>query len=234
MSEIGRILIVEDDVSIAELERDYLELDGFQVDMEHYGERGMQRALTGDYDLVLLDVMLPGTDGFAICERIRMERDIPILMVSAKKEDVDKIRGLSLGADDYIIKPFSPGELVARVRAHLSRYQRLKGRQGGAADKDEIRIRGLLINRASRRVYMNGHEIIFTTKEFDLLAYLAMNPNRVFSKDQLFDQLWGMDSSGEISTVTVHIRKLREKIEPSPSDPAYIETIWGAGYRFKP
>ncbi|MEC0249335.1 response regulator transcription factor [Paenibacillus chitinolyticus] len=232
MKEGGRILIVEDDVSIAELERDYLELDGFAVDMEHHGETGLQRALVERYDLILLDVMLPGTDGFAICERIRVERDIPILMVSAKKEDLDKIRGFSLGADDYIIKPFSPGELVARVKAHLSRYERLKGQQD--QDKDEIRIRGLVINRASRRVYVNGKEIPFTTKEFDLLTHLAMNPNRVFSKDQLFDHLWGMDAIGDISTVTVHIRKLREKIEPNPSDPAYIETIWGAGYRFKP
>ncbi|EGL15287.1 response regulator transcription factor [Paenibacillus chitinolyticus] len=232
MKEGGRILIVEDDVSIAELERDYLELDGFTVDMEHHGETGLQRALVERYDLILLDVMLPGTDGFAICERIRVERDIPILMVSAKKEDLDKIRGFSLGADDYIIKPFSPGELVARVKAHLSRYERLKGQQD--QDKDEIRIRGLVINRASRRVYVNGKEIPFTTKEFDLLTHLAMNPNRVFSKDQLFDHLWGMDAIGDISTVTVHIRKLREKIEPNPSDPAYIETIWGAGYRFKP
>ncbi|MFE6797838.1 response regulator transcription factor [Paenibacillus chitinolyticus] len=232
MKEGGRILIVEDDVSIAELERDYLELDGFTVDMEHHGQTGLQRALVERYDLILLDVMLPGTDGFAICERIRVERDIPILMVSAKKEDLDKIRGFSLGADDYIIKPFSPGELVARVKAHLSRYERLKGQQD--QDKDEIRIRGLVINRASRRVYVNGKEIPFTTKEFDLLTHLAMNPNRVFSKDQLFDHLWGMDAIGDISTVTVHIRKLREKIEPNPSDPAYIETIWGAGYRFKP
>ncbi|SEG52417.1 response regulator transcription factor [Paenibacillus sp. UNC499MF] len=232
MKEGGRILIVEDDVSIAELERDYLELDGFTVDMEHHGETGLKRALVERYDLILLDVMLPGTDGFAICERIRVERDIPILMVSAKKEDLDKIRGFSLGADDYIIKPFSPGELVARVKAHLSRYERLKGQQD--QDKDEIRIRGLVINRASRRVYVNGKEIPFTTKEFDLLTHLAMNPNRVFSKDQLFDHLWGMDAIGDISTVTVHIRKLREKIEPNPSDPAYIETIWGAGYRFKP
>lgn len=232
MKEGGRILIVEDDVSIAELERDYLELDGFTVDMEHHGETGLKRALVEPYDLILLDVMLPGTDGFAICERIRVERDIPILMVSAKKEDLDKIRGFSLGADDYIIKPFSPGELVARVKAHLSRYERLKGQQD--QDKDEIRIRGLVINRASRRVYVNGKEIPFTTKEFDLLTHLATNPNRVFSKDQLFDHLWGMDAIGDISTVTVHIRKLREKIEPNPSDPAYIETIWGAGYRFKP
>ncbi|MFS0840542.1 response regulator transcription factor [Paenibacillus sp. 1P03SA] len=232
MKEGGRILIVEDDVSIAELERDYLELDGFTVDMEHHGETGLKRALVEYYDLILLDVMLPGTDGFAICERIRVERDIPILMVSAKKEDLDKIRGFSLGADDYIIKPFSPGELVARVKAHLSRYERLKGQQD--QDKDEIRIRGLVINRASRRVYVNGKEIPFTTKEFDLLTHLATHPNRVFSKDQLFDHLWGMDAIGDISTVTVHIRKLREKIEPNPSDPAYIETIWGAGYRFKP
>ncbi|WP_372635530.1 response regulator transcription factor [Cohnella sp.] len=225
------ILIIEDERSIAELERDYLEINGFAVDIENSGDRGLQRALAVDYELIILDLMLPKVDGFEICRRIRAEKDIPILMVSAKKEDIDKIRGLGLGADDYIIKPFSPGELVARVKAHLARYERLSGRR--EARNDEIRIRGLRIDRSARRVFVNEQEVGFTTKEFDLLSYLAMNPNRVFSKEQLFDQIWGMDAMGEIATVTVHIRKLREKVEHDPSDPQYIETIWGAGYRFR-
>ncbi|NOU97047.1 response regulator [Paenibacillus sp. LMG 31456] len=226
-----RILIIEDEMSIAELERDYLEIEGFQVDIENRGDTGLQKALQEPYDLILLDVMLPKVDGFEICRKIRSEQDTPILMVSAKKEDIDKIRGLGLGADDYIIKPFSPGELVARVKAHLNRYERLMGRRENA--NEEIRIRGLMIDKTSRRVYVNDKEVVFTTKEFDLLAFLALNPNRVFSKDHLFEQLWGFDSMGDIATVTVHIRKVREKVEADPSNPQYIETVWGAGYRFK-
>jgi DNA-binding response OmpR family regulator len=228
---VGRILIIEDEQSIAELERDYLEINGYEVDIEYSGDKGLQKAMSIDYDLVVLDLMLPKVDGFEICRRIRSEKDIPILMVSAKKEDIDKIRGLGLGADDYMIKPFSPGELVARVKAHLTRYERLMGRR--ETKNDEVRIRGLMIDKTARRVFVNDKEVIFTTKEFDLLTYLAMNPNRVYSKDQLFDHLWGMDALGEIATVTVHIRKLREKIEQDPSNPQYIETIWGAGYRFR-
>ncbi|UUZ86029.1 response regulator transcription factor [Paenibacillus sp. P26] len=224
-----KILIIEDELSIAELERDYLEINGYAVDMEHRGDAGLQKALAGSYDLIILDLMLPQVDGFEICRRIRSEKDIPILMVSAKKEDIDKIRGLGLGADDYIIKPFSPGELVARVKAHLSRYERLGHRE---VKNEEIRIRGLQIDKGARRVFVNGKEVAFTTKEFDLLTFLATNPNRVFSKDHLFEQIWGMDSMGDISTVTVHIRKPREKIELDPSKPQYIDTIWGAGYRF--
>lgn len=228
---MSRILIVEDEQSIAELERDYLEIHGYTVDIENSGDKGLQRAMNTDYDLIIIDLMLPKMDGFEICRKIRSEKDIPILMVSAKKEDIDKIRGLGLGADDYIIKPFSPSELVARVKAHLSRYERLRGHR--ETQNDEIRIRGLLIDKTARRVFVNEHEVMFTTKEFDLLAYLAMNPNRVFSKDQLFDHIWGMDSMGDIATVTVHIRKIREKVEQDPSNPQYIETIWGAGYRFR-
>ncbi|MBP1965101.1 response regulator transcription factor [Paenibacillus aceris] len=228
---MSRILIIEDEQSIAELERDYLEISGFEVDIENRGDKGLQLALSAEYDLIILDLMLPKIDGFEICRRIRSEKDIPILMVSAKKEDIDKIRGLGLGADDYIIKPFSPSELVARVKAHLARYERLMGRR--EAKNDEVRIRGLMIDKTARRVFVNEREVVFTTKEFDLLAHLAMNPNRVYSKEQLFDLLWGMDAMGEIATVTVHIRKLREKIEQDPSNPQYIETIWGAGYRFR-
>ncbi|MCR8846482.1 response regulator transcription factor [Paenibacillus sp. SC116] len=224
------ILIIEDEPSIAELQKDYYELSGMQADICHDGEEGLKRALEGDYDLIVLDLALPKRDGYEICKQIRAVKEIPILMVSAKKEEVDKIRGLHLGADDYITKPFSPSELVARVKAHLGRYERLTGKQQPATD--EIRIRGLLIDKVSRRVYVNGQEAVMTTKEFDLLTHMATHPNRVFSKEQLFDQLWGFDSIGDISTVIVHIRRIREKIELDPSNPQYIETIWGAGYRF--
>ena len=225
------ILIIEDEPSIAELERDYLEINGFQVSLEASGDIGLKRALEENFDLIILDLMLPKVDGFEICRQIRSKKDVPILMVSAKKEDIDKIRGLGLGADDYITKPFSPSELVARVKAHLSRYERLIG--NGESKAEEIKIGGIRIDRTSRRVFVNEKEIPFTTKEFELLAFLAMNPNRVFSKEELFDKLWGMDAFGDIATVTVHVRKVREKIEISTSEPQYIETIWGAGYRFK-
>jgi DNA-binding response OmpR family regulator len=200
------------------------------VDIENRGDSALRKVKSEDYNLIILDLMLPKVDGFEICKQIRNESDVPILMVSAKKEDIDKVRGLGLGADDYITKPFSPGELVARVKAHLSRYERLKG--GQEQKKDEIRIRGLNIDKASRRVFLNDNEIVFTAKEFDLLTFLAEHPNRVFSKDELFERIWGIESMGDIATVTVHIGKLREKIEADPSHPQYIETLWGAGYRF--
>lgn len=226
-----RVLIVEDEESIAELERDYFEINGFYVDIEKRGDTGLKRAKAEKYDLIVLDVMLPGIDGFEICKQIRSESDIPILMVSAKKEDIDKIRGLGLGADDYITKPFSPGELVARVKAHISRYERLIG--NNEQNRDEIKIRGLAIDKTSRKVFVNEKEVMLTTKEFDLLVFLASNPNRVYSKEEIFDKIWDMDSIGDIATVTVHIRKIREKIEADPSNPHYIETVWGAGYRFE-
>jgi len=228
---LKKILIIEDELSIAELERDYLEANGFSVDIESRGDRGLIRARSLDYDLIIVDLMLPRVDGFEICRQIRNEQDIPILLVSAKKEDIDKIRGLGLGADDYITKPFIPGELVARVKAHLARYERLLGRR--KEPRDEIRIRGLYVDKTSRRVYVNNVEVFLTAKEFDLLVLLASNPNRVFSKTELFDRIWGMDSIGDIATITVHIGRLREKIELVPSNPQYIETIWGVGYRFK-
>ncbi len=228
---MGKILIIEDEESIAELEKDYLELSGFEVLMEHSGDVGLKRALEEEFDLIILDLMLPEIDGFEICKQIREKKNTPILMVSAKKDDIDKIRGLGLGADDYMTKPFSPSEMVARVKAHLARYERLIGT--GAQENDIIEIRGLKIDKTARRVYLNGEEKIFTTKEFDLLTFLAQNPNRVFSKDELFSKIWGMESVGEIATVTVHIKKIREKIEYSTSKPQYIETIWGVGYRFK-
>ncbi|MCI9068867.1 MAG: response regulator transcription factor [Lachnospiraceae bacterium] len=228
---MSRILIVEDEESIAELEKDYLELSGFAVEIETDGSRGLLRALKEDFDLFILDLMLPGTDGFEICKEVRAIKNTPILMVSAKKDDIDKIRGLGLGADDYITKPFSPSELVARVKAHLARYERLIG--SGMPENEIIEIRGLKIDKTARRVYINGEEKNFTTKEFDLLTFLAQNPNHVFTKDELFREIWDMESVGDIATVTVHIKKIREKIEYNTARPQYIETIWGVGYRFK-
>ena len=228
---MSRILIVEDEESIAELEKDYLELSGFEVEIETDGSKGLSRALKEDFDLFILDLMLPGTDGFEICKQVRAVKNTPILMVSAKKDDIDKIRGLGLGADDYITKPFSPSELVARVKAHLARYERLIG--SGMLENEIIEIRGLKIDKTARRVYVNGEEKSFTTKEFDLLTFLAQHPNHVFTKDELFREIWDMESVGDIATVTVHIKKIREKIEYNTAKPQYIETIWGVGYRFK-
>lgn len=226
-----RILIVEDEESIAELEKDYLELSGFEVEIENNGEVGLNRALSEEFDMYILDLMLPDVDGFEICRSIREKKNTPILMISAKKDDIDKIRGLGLGADDYMTKPFSPSEMVARVKAHLARYERLIG--SGQQENDIIEIRGLKIDKTARRVWVNNEEKTFTTKEFDLLTFLAQNPNHVFTKEELFREIWDMESIGDIATVTVHIKKIREKIEYSTSKPQYIETIWGVGYRFK-
>lgn len=228
---MSKILIVEDEVAIADLEKDYLELSGFDVEVANDGLVGYQKAMEEDYNLVILDLMLPGMDGFEICRKLREEKNTPIIMVSAKKDDIDKIRGLGLGADDYMTKPFSPSELVARVKAHLSRYERLIG---SAAEVNKvIEIRGLKIDTTARRVWVNGQEKAFTTKEFDLLTFLAEHPNHVFTKEELFSEIWDMESIGDIATVTVHIKKIREKIEFNTAKPQYIETIWGVGYRFK-
>ncbi len=228
---MAKILILEDEPSIAELEKDYLELSEFTVEIEKDGEKGLHRALTEEFDLFLLDLMLPGIDGFEICKRIREVKNTPILMVSAKKDDIDKIRGLGLGADDYITKPFSPSELVARVKAHLARYESLTGTK--TESTDVVEIRGLKIDRAARRVFLNGEEKSLTTKEFDVLLFMAEHPNRVYTKEELFQQIWDMDAIGDSATVTVHIKKIREKIELDKSNPQYIETLWGVGYRFK-
>ena len=228
---MSKILIIEDKVAIAELEKDYLELSDFQVEIESQGDMGLARALGEEFDLFILDLMLPGLDGFEICKKIREVKNTPILMVSAKKEDIDKIRGLGIGADDYITKPFSPSELVARVKAHLARYERLIG--SSQAENTMIEIRGIKIDKTARRVWVNDEEKPFTSKEFDLLTFLAENPNRVFTKEDLFREIWEMESVGDIATVTVHIKKIREKIELNSSKPQYIETIWGVGYRFK-
>ena len=228
---MSKILIIEDEVAIADLEKDYLELSGFDVQIEYAGDKGLTRALKEDFDLIVLDLMLPGIDGFEVCRRIREEKNVPILMVSAKKDDIDKIRGLGLGADDYMTKPFSPSELVARVKAHMARYERLTSSH--QKTNDIIEIRGLKIDKTERRVWINGEEKAFTTKEFDLLTFLAENPNHVFTKEELFREIWDMESIGDIATVTVHIKKIREKIEVDTANPQYIETIWGVGYRFK-
>ena len=228
---MSKILIVEDEEAIADLEKDYLELSGFQVEVATDGETGLKRAMEGEFDLYILDLMLPGVDGLDICRQIRNEKNTPIIMVSAKKDDIDKIRGLGLGADDYMTKPFSPSELVARVKAHLARYDRLTG---SAMEANKIiEIRGLKIDTTARRVWVNGEEKTFTTKEFDLLTFLASHPNHVYTKEELFREIWDMESIGDIATVTVHIKKIREKVELDTSNPQYIETIWGVGYRFK-
>ena len=228
---MSRILIVEDEQAIAELERDYLELSGFEVEVANDGQTGLHKSLTEDYALIILDLMLPEVDGFEICRQVRAEKNTPIIMVSAKKDDIDKIRGLGLGADDYMTKPFSPSELVARVKAHMARYERLVG--SAIEENKVIEIRGIKIDTTARRVWINGEEKSFTTKEFDLLTFLASHPNHVYTKDELFSEIWDMESIGDIATVTVHIKKIREKIEFDTSKPQYIETIWGVGYRFK-
>ena len=227
---MSKILIIEDEESIAELEKDYLELSGFEVDIENEGDKGLKRALETDYDLYILDLMLPVVDGFEICRKIREKKNAPIIIVSAKKDDIDKIHGLGLGADDYMTKPFSPSEMVARVKAHMARYDRLVSSQ---PKNDIIEIRGIRIDKTARRVWVNGEEKTFTNKDFDLLTFLAENPNHVFTKEELFREIWNMDSVGDIATVTVHIKKIREKIEFNTAKPQYIETIWGVGYRFK-
>lgn len=229
-----KILIIEDDFSIAELQKDYLEIAGFQVTVCADGLTGYSEFMENDYDLLILDIMLPGMDGLEILRRFRDNKDIPVLLVSAKKEEIDKIKGLSLGADDYITKPFSPGELVARVSAHLDNYARLKSKfQSEGKKETTLTIRGLKIDKDARRVFINDQEVNLAQKEFDLLNFLAQNPNRVFGREELFERIWGLDSLGESATVTVHIARIRDKIEGDPSNPQYIETVWGAGYRFR-
>lgn len=228
-----KILIIEDELDIAELEKDYLEMNGFEVEIVQNGQEGYQKALSNQYSLIILDIMLPDMDGYKICREVRSKVDIPIIIVSAKKDEIDKIRGLGIGADDYVTKPFSPQELVARIKSHLSRYERLmKGNTQNIRTKELI-FGTLRIEPDTRRVFLTEKEISLTAKEFDLLHFLASNPEIVFNKDYLFEKIWGYDSVGDVATVTVHIRKLREKIEQDPSDPHYIETIWGAGYRFR-
>ena len=224
-----KILLIEDDENILEIERDYLIANDFEVEVAMSGKIGLEKVFSENFSLIILDLMLPEVDGFKICKEIRQKKETPILIVSARREEIDKIRALGLGADDYVIKPFSPNELVARVKAHISRYERLTG-----ANKEKILNFGELeIQPETRRIFLSGKEIFLKNREFELLLFLAENPNIVFSKDKLFDRIWGMDAIGDVATVTVHINRIREKIEPNPSKPKFIETVWGAGYRFK-
>ena len=227
-----KILIIEDDLSIAELENDYLTMNGFECDIAMDGNTGLQMAQRGDYALVIVDIMLPGRDGFSICKELRRNKDIPIIFLSAKGDEVDKIRGLGLGADDYMTKPFSPSELVARVKTHISRYEKLVAKNP-EKKADILTIRGLKIDKNARRVYVDGNEVAMPVKEYELLLFLAENPNIVFSKERLFDRIWGLDAMGDVSTVTVHIQRIRDKIDKGRSGNKYIETVWGAGYRFR-
>lgn len=226
----SHILIVEDDEEIAMLEQDYLEISGLTSDWVTDGETAVERILSGNYDLVLLDLMLPGKSGYSICRQVRGRVNIPILMVTARDESVDKVRGLGLGADDYIAKPFDPAELVARVRAHLSRYRRLTA-QTAPLQEEEIRVQNLCIQPRNHKVWKDGEEIRFPNREFELLTFLARRPNQVFSKEYLFEQIWGYEYIGDSATVTVHIGRIRDKIEKNPQEPKLIETVWGAGYR---
>ena len=229
---MSKILIIEDDPDISAIERDYLELSDFEADVAEEGVSGLSMALSGSYDLVLLDLMLPGMDGFSVCRRIREKSDIPILLVTARREDVDKIRGLGYGADDYIEKPFSPSVLVARVKANLAQYRRLKGET--PEGNKELAGGGLRIDTDARRVFRGSDELQLKNKEYELLLFLMRHPNQVFSREDLYELIWGLESMGDNVTVAVHVNRLREKIEEDPSRPEHIQTVWGAGYRFKP
>lgn len=223
------ILIIEDDINIAELERDYLKLNGYRADIVNDGTVGLQKAVTGAYDVIIVDLMLPGKSGLEIIKEIRKRFEIPLIVVSAKDEDIDKIRGLDCGADDYLTKPFSPAELVARIKSHINRYERLKGNN---TSSELISHGGMEINTSSHKVWVNGKEIQMTAKEYELLVFLASNPNIVFTKEHIFDTIWGDAYYGDTATVPVHIQKIRKKIEKDPSNPEFIETLWGSGYRF--
>ncbi|MCL1815154.1 MAG: response regulator transcription factor [Treponema sp.] len=231
-AEKKRILIIEDDPDIAALEKDYLEIDNFEVVVEENGRKGMERALKEQFALILLDLMLPGKDGMTICREIREKVDIPILMVSARIEDIDKVRGLGLGADDYITKPFAPAELTARVKSHIARYARLTKKSDGAKTVDELDFGDLRINNSTHQIFVDDAEITLTRKEFELLYFLAANREIVFSKEQLYDKIWGQDMYGDMKTVAVHIKRLREKIEKNPGEPVHLQTVWGTGYKF--
>ena len=229
---MNRVLIIEDEPEIAALERDYLVANGYEVELRRDGVSGLSEALSSLYDLIVLDIMLPGLDGFSVLSRLREKIDVPVIILSAKSEEIDKIRGLGLGADDYMLKPFSPSELVARVRAHISRYDRLTGKRR-EDERTTVELRSLFIDKNDHRVTVRGVEKQLTPKEYDILLFLAESPNRVFSKEELFERIWGQEALGDIGTVVVHVRRLREKIEQDPQNPQYIETVWGAGYRMR-
>lgn len=228
-----RILIIEDDAAIAEIERDFLEIEGFETVIASDGTEGLQQALFGSFDLILLDLMLPGADGYEICRKIRSKVDVPILMVTARIGDTDKVRGLGLGADDYISKPFSPTELVARVKANVAQYERLKNGGESSAHAETIELGTVKVNQLSHRVYVSGKEVKLKNKEYELLLFMMLNPDIVFSKERLYERIWGIDAYGDSKTVTVHVNRLREKIEKDPQNPTHLQTVWGAGYRFK-
>lgn len=227
---MAKILVIEDDAAIAAIERDYLEIEGFEVELTADGRVGLERGLEGNFDLILLDLMLPGMDGFAVCRKLREKINIPILMVTARQEDIDKIRGLGLGADDYIEKPFSPGVLVARVKANLAQYERILGAEKAPA---EIVLGGIRLNTGTHRVFVEGQEVELKNKEYELLLFLMLNVELVFDRETLYEKVWGLEAMGDNATVAVHINRLREKLEKDPSNPRYIETVWGAGYRFR-
>lgn len=227
-----RILIIEDDETIAAIERDYLVLNEFEVDLVGTGREGIARGRSGNYDLILLDLMLPEMDGFAVCRILRETLDIPILMVTARQEDIDKIKGLGMGADDYITKPFSPSVLVARIKANLAQYDRLKN--VGISNRTQIQMGNIVLQTDTRRVFVEGTEVQLKNKEYELLLFLMSNVDIVFSKETLYERIWGYDAMGDNATVAVHINRLREKIEKNPSQPRYIQTVWGVGYRFRP
>ncbi len=225
-----KILIIEDDVSIAAIEKDYLEIENYEVEIVSDGKDGLARGLSGEFDLILLDLMLPGMDGFAVCRKLREKINIPILMVTARQEDIDKIRGLGLGADDYIEKPFSPTVLVARVKANLAQYERLAGT---GKPPSEITLGEIRLNTGTHRVFARGREVELKNKEYELLLFLMLNVDLVFDRETLYEKVWGLDALGDNATVAVHINRLREKLEKDPAKPRYIQTVWGAGYRFR-
>lgn len=228
-----KVLIIEDDMGIYELERDYLEIEGYEVDIQTNGVDGLAAALEHEYDLIILDIMIPKKDGFSVCRDIRKKKEIPIIMVSAKREDIDKIRGLGLGADDYMIKPFSPAELVARVKSHIQRYNRIRNSLGTTVEiESKIAAGSLEILLDSHQVFLGGTEVSLTPREYDILILLASSPNRVFTKEEVFESIWGIDSLGETSTIMVHINRLRAKIDKQFQNEEYIDTVWGVGYRF--
>lgn len=227
---MAKILLIEDDAAIAAIERDYLEIEGFEVEIAADGRLGLERGLDGNFDLILLDLMLPGMDGFAVCRKLREKLNIPILMVTARQEDIDKIRGLGLGADDYIEKPFSPGVLIARVKANLAQYERILGTGKPPA---EIMLGVIRLNTGTHRVFVEGQEVELKNKEYELLHFLMLNVDMVFDRETLYEKVWGLEAMGDNATVAVHINRLREKLEKDPANPRCIETVWGAGYRFR-
>ncbi|MCI8866266.1 MAG: response regulator transcription factor [Lachnospiraceae bacterium] len=231
---MAKILVVDDEKLIVKGIRFSLEQDGMEVDCAYDGEEAIDLAKKKEYDVVLLDIMLPKYDGFQVCQAIREFSEMPIIMLTAKGGDMDKILGLEYGADDYVTKPFNILELKARIKAIIRRNSR-KSRQKGQHGDRTVTVGELKLDREGRRVFISGKEINLTAKEFDLLELLACNPNKVYSRESLLNLVWGnkASESGDVRTVDVHVRRLREKIEPSPSDPRYVHTKWGVGYYFR-